>query len=121
MELEPFGFVFNGAPLKDRPASALSVVGMCAYIHSLPVNLDPLLNHARTHPTIRSLVLLFDSLDRLEQSLKPSAEVLTLASETIDLVLAYEMEEERKAVGVDLVTLEPNGASPVASLPLSRY
>lgn len=121
-----FHFVFEETPASaDRSVSALSVVGIHAYINKyvndLPVNFDALVHHAKTHPTIRVLVLLFSSLRSLQESLKPFVEVLTLASETIDLVLAYEDEEERRAVGVDLVTLEPNGASSVVSLPLSHY
>ncbi|KAI0763892.1 hypothetical protein BC629DRAFT_1737939 [Irpex lacteus] len=114
MRLEPFCFVFEGTPSTDRSASSLSVVGMHAYIEGsyyLPAadNFDALVNHARTQPTIRALVLLFDSSDRLQEFVKRFVEVLALTTETIDLVLAYEKEEERKAVGVDLVTLEPNG------------
>ncbi len=121
MHLYPFRFVFEEAPVTDRSASALSVVGMHAYIMyttDLPAHFDALVDHARTQPTIRALVLLFESLSHLEESVKPFVQVLGPASETIDLVLAYEAKNwmERKAVSVDLVTLEPNGASPVASL-----
>ncbi|KAI0797434.1 hypothetical protein BC629DRAFT_1592465 [Irpex lacteus] len=114
MYLYPFHFVFEEtSAYTDRSASALSVVGMHAYIvdHSwrrLPANFDALVTHTRTHPTIRALVLLFESLDRLQNFVKPFIEVLVLAAETIELVLAYEEEEEDKAVSVDLVTLEPN-------------
>ncbi|KAI0763872.1 hypothetical protein BC629DRAFT_1542394 [Irpex lacteus] len=111
-----FLFVFEAtlaAATTDRSVTALSVAGMHAYIDSddiakLPANFDALVNHARTHPTIRALVLLFDSFDRLKKSLEPFVQVLALAAENIELVLAYEMEKENKAVGVDLVTLEPN-------------
>ncbi|KAI0748977.1 hypothetical protein BC629DRAFT_1599073 [Irpex lacteus] len=119
MDLYPFHFVFEEAPSTDRSASALRVVGVHAYIWStsddlpfakLPANFDALVNHARTHPTIRALVVLSDSLDCLQNSVKPFVEVLALATETIELVLAYEKEEERQAVGVDLFTLKPSGA-----------
>lgn len=119
MELRPFHFVFEGATPTDRSASALSVVGMCAYIHkhsTFLADFDVLVNHARTGPSIRSLVLLFDSFDLLRQPLNPLVEVLAPVSETIEILLAYETKEEHKAVGVDLVTLELNGALPVASL-----
>ncbi|KAI0748980.1 hypothetical protein BC629DRAFT_130016 [Irpex lacteus] len=115
MRLEPFSFVFEETPAPtDRSVSALSVVGMHAYIvdHSwrrLPANFDALVTHTRTHPTIRALVLLFDSSDRLQKSIKPFVEVLALATGTIELVLAYEEWKEPRAVGVDLATLEPNG------------
>ncbi|KAI0731732.1 hypothetical protein BC629DRAFT_625863 [Irpex lacteus] len=120
MHASVFHFVFEEAPATDRPDSVLSVVGMHAYIHEynkLPANFDALVNHARTQPTIRALVLLFNSLDYLQESLKPFLEVLTLVSETMDLVLAYEKMEECTAVGVDLVTLEPNGASSAGIAP----
>ncbi|KAI0763913.1 hypothetical protein BC629DRAFT_1542807 [Irpex lacteus] len=112
MQLRPFHFVFEEAPATDRSASALSVVGMHAYIvysSDLPANLDALIKHASTQPTIRALVLLFESLDDLQKSMEPFVQVLALTAETIELVLAYEDEEERRAVGVDLTTLEPNG------------
>ncbi len=118
MNLYPFHFVFEEAPATDRPDSVLSVVGIHAYIYhlrELPASFDALVNHARTRPTIHALVLFFDSFDYLQESIKPFVEVLALATGTIELVLAYE-EKERKAVGVDLATLEPNGASLVASL-----
>lgn len=126
MYLDPFQFVFEEAAIStDRSAFALSVAGMHAYIneyHKLPAKFDALVNHTRTHPTIRALVLLFHSFDSLQETMKPFAEVLTLATVTIELVLAYKMEKERKAaVGVDPVTLEPNGALFVPSLSLSRY
>ncbi len=110
MSASVFHFVFEEAPATDRPDSVLSVTGIYVYISSLPVNFDALVNHTRTRPTIRALVLLFDSLDYLQESLKPFLEVLTLAGETIDLVLAYEKKKECTAVGVDPFTLEPNGA-----------
>ncbi|KAI0763917.1 hypothetical protein BC629DRAFT_1596848 [Irpex lacteus] len=112
MRMNPFYFIFEEALSTDRSVSALSVVGMHAYIHEyyeFPANFDALVNHARTHPTIRALVLLFRSINHLQESLKPFLEVLTMATETIELVLAYEKEEEGQAVGVDLVTLELNG------------
>ncbi|KAI0797433.1 hypothetical protein BC629DRAFT_1734336 [Irpex lacteus] len=108
MHASVFHFVFEEAPATDRPDSVLSVTGIYVYISSLPVNFDALVNHTRTRPTIRALVLLFDSLDYLQESLKPFLEVLTLAGETIDLVLAYEKKKECTAVGVDPFTLEPN-------------
>ncbi len=121
MRVDSFYFAFEEAPSTDRSASALSVVGMHAHIddrslRKLPANFDALANHARTHPTIRALVLLFRSLDDLQKSMETFVQVLALAAETIDLVLAYEEREERRAVGVDPVTLEPNGASLIALL-----
>ncbi len=124
MRLGRFHFAFEEASAPtDRPDSVLSVVGMHAYISSLSANFNALVSHARTYPTIFTIVLLFGSLHSLQQSLKHFVEVLALATETIELVLAYEddSEEERRAVGVDLVTLEPNGASSVPSFPLSQY
>lgn len=123
VELDRFHFVFEEAPSTDRSASALRVVGIHAYIYNVPANFDALVNHASIHPTIRALVLLFDSSDRLQEFVKPFVEVLTLTTqaETIELVLAYEEGRENKAVGVDLVTLKPNGASFVSLFPLSRY
>ncbi|KAI0748982.1 hypothetical protein BC629DRAFT_130072 [Irpex lacteus] len=116
MRASVFHFVFEEAPATDRPASALSMVGMHAYIvNTLPGNFDALVNHARTRPTIRALVVLFDSFAALRASVRHFVEVLVMAAETIELVLAYEEREERKAVGVDLVTLEPNGASSIVS------
>ncbi|KAI0763898.1 hypothetical protein BC629DRAFT_1737943 [Irpex lacteus] len=114
MRLSQFQYVFEGAPPTDRSASALSVVGMCVYIDGrgwgkLPANFDALVNHARTHPAIRALVLLFESFADLQLSVRPFVEVLSLAADTIKIVLAYEKEEECQAVGVDLVTLEQNG------------
>lgn len=112
MNLDPFHFVFDKASATDRSASALSVVRMHAYIdypYDLPANFDALANHARTQPTIRAFVLLFDSLDRLQQSLKPFVGVLTPVNETIEILLSYG-EKAGRAVGVDPVTLEPNGA-----------
>ncbi len=121
-----FNFVFEEAPFTDRSASALSVVGLHTYIHDrnssdLPANFDALVDHASTQPTIRALVLLFDSLDDLQVSVKPFVGVLAPVTETIELVLAYEEEEEDKAVSVDLVTLEPNGALPDTSLLRLQY
>ncbi|KAI0763901.1 hypothetical protein BC629DRAFT_1596841 [Irpex lacteus] len=116
MYMEPFHFVFEEAPATDRPDSVLSVVGIYAYLNgyglrAIPANFDAMVSHARTHPTIRALVVLSDSSYRLQKFTKPFVEVLALAAQTIELVLAYEddSEEERRAVGVDLVTLEPNG------------
>ncbi len=128
MELGLFCFVFEEASSKpeDRSVSALNVVGMHAYIYdsiysTVPIDFDALVNHDRTRSTIRALVLLFDSIDHLRNSVKPFAEVLALETETIELVLAYEDKEERRAVCVNPVTLEPNGASFVASSSVSRY
>ncbi|KAI0727733.1 hypothetical protein BC629DRAFT_1577204 [Irpex lacteus] len=117
MRASVFHFVFEEAPATDLSASALSVVGVHAYIHmyeGFPANFDAqaLVDHARTLPTIRALVLLFQSSDRLLESKKPFVEVLqvAMAPENVELVLAYkEEEEEGKAVGVDLVTLKTNG------------
>lgn len=109
-----FHFVFERAPLTDRSASALSVVGIHASIgNMLPVNFDALVDYLRTHPTIRALqvILLFNSLYSLQESLKPFVEVLraAMAPENVELVLAYK-QERCKAVSVDLVTMEPSGA-----------
>ncbi|KAI0725934.1 hypothetical protein BC629DRAFT_1741801 [Irpex lacteus] len=112
MQLRPFHFVFEEAPATDRPDSALSVVGIHAYIlfsSDLPANFNALVDHARTRPAIRALVLLFESFADLQVSVGPFVEVLSLAADTIKIVLAYEKEEECQAVGVDLVTLEQNG------------
>ncbi|KAI0763870.1 hypothetical protein BC629DRAFT_1542371 [Irpex lacteus] len=127
MRAGPFRFVSEETLTStDRSVSALSVAGMHAYIQSdcneyisdkLPANFGALVNHVRTQFTIRALVLLFDSFEHLQHSMKDFVDVLGPATETIELVLAYE-EGGHKAVGVDLVTLEPNGASPVASVPL---
>lgn len=114
MQLVPFQFVFGEALSTHRSASALSVVGMHAYIYkyaNFPANFDALVNPLRTHPTIHALVLLFDSLDRLRKSMKPFAHLFSPSTGAIDLVLSYsEGKKEGRAVGVDLVTLEPNGA-----------
>ncbi len=129
MDIGMFHFVFEEHTSEGRLVSALSVVGICAYINehpstNLPASFDALVNHIRTHPTIRALILLFDSFDRLvQESITPCLDGLVLVTETIQLhvVLAYESEEEHsKAIGVDLVTLEPNGASTVASVPLGN-
>ncbi|KAI0763919.1 hypothetical protein BC629DRAFT_969855 [Irpex lacteus] len=130
MRMDPFHFVFEEATAStDRSASALSVVGVHAYIHkyaTLPANLDALAKHASTQPTIRALVLLFYSFDILQDSVKPFVEVLGPATEAIEFVLAYEEEEEKskaeqdggrkktgRVLGADLATLEPSGASPL--------
>lgn len=128
MNLYPYSFVFEEAPASaDRSASALSVVGMHAYIYDsneLPVNFDALVNHTRTHPTIRvALLLLFDSFDNLQERLKLFIEALDPATEAIEFVFAYEEEEEKskaehdgerkktgRVLGADLTTLEPSGA-----------
>lgn len=121
MYLGSIRFVFEEAPsTTSRPPSSLSVVGIHAYIYndswpsskicSRPVNFDVLVNHARTSPTIRATVFLFDAFDRLQESMKPFIRVLGAETEAINFVLAYEEEEKRRAVGVDPVTLEANGA-----------
>ncbi|KAI0763894.1 hypothetical protein BC629DRAFT_1443100 [Irpex lacteus] len=140
--MDPFHFVFERAPLTDQSASALSVVGMHAYIddfdlRTIPANFDALVNHARTQPTIRALVLLFDSFERFQNSMKPFVEALDPATEAIEFVCAYEEEKDEeekdeeekdeeekdeeekggkkrreltgRVLGVDMFTLEPTG------------
>ncbi len=109
MQLNSFYLIFEKAS-STASSSALSVVGMYTYINSdLPVDFNALVTHTRTSPTIRSLVLLFVSLDSLHQFLNPFVEVLALATHTINLVFAYDEKKEHRAVGVDPVTLDPNG------------
>lgn len=120
IHLDPFVFVFEGAPRTDWSASALSVVGVHAYINGFhnDANFDALVNRARTHmhPTVRALVLLFDSFSRLQQYMKPLVHLLGPGTEALDLILAYEEEEEKgreksgRVLGVDPVTLRPSGA-----------
>ncbi|KAI0763910.1 hypothetical protein BC629DRAFT_1596844 [Irpex lacteus] len=124
MRLGHFDFAFEEAPATDRSASALSVVGIHAYIYNsdnLPANLDALVNHARTQPTIRALVLLFRSIHHLQKSMNPFVQVLTLTTETVELVLAYEKKEKCGAEAVDLVTLEPNGCVDIWKDEQSEY
>lgn len=58
VNLYPYCFVFEVAPASaDQSASALSVVGMHTYIdeyHKLPDSFIAVVNHTRTHPTIRA-------------------------------------------------------------------
>lgn len=129
MRLALFHFVFKEALTSTGcSVSALNVVGIHAYIYDsddLRVNFDALVNHLMTHSIVRrDLVLLFESFDLLQESMKPVVEALQAspATENIELMLAYDEREECqcRAVGVDPVTLEPNGASSVVSLALSQ-
>ncbi|KAI0811127.1 hypothetical protein BC629DRAFT_1032784 [Irpex lacteus] len=118
MYLSPFQFVFEEISATERSTRALGVIGVHAHIdfrykYALPANLDqfgPLIHHLRTRPTIRVAVLLFTSLHNLKQAIQASTHVLDpVVTGSSTLFLVYEEEEERRAVGVDLVTLEPYG------------
>lgn len=115
-----FHFGFKASTSTHWSVAALSVLAICKYIdskdHDLPVNFDALFNHARILPRIRAILLLFDSIDHLQKSMEPFVQVLDTAAETIDLILVYKGEEERRGFGVDLGTLQPNGASSVMTL-----
>ena len=113
MYLRPFYFVFEEAQASvDGPTSPLSVVGMRTYTYKLPSNFDALLAHARTRPTIRAVVCLYHSLNDLQHNPTPFLDALSPTTESIGLVLAYEEVKgsEYRAVGVNVATLEPDGA-----------
>lgn len=122
MRTGPFHFVFEETLAStDRSVSALTVVGMHAYIDDshwhrdrLPANFNALINHLSTLPTIRATILLFVSFEHLQKSMEPFLsflQALIPATEAMNIFLAYQaLEEGRKAVGVDLATLERNGA-----------
>lgn len=127
MYLSPFQFVLEEISATQRSTRALGVIGVHAHIdfrykYALPANLDqfgPLIHHLRTRPTIRIAVLLFTSLHNLKQAIQASTHVLDpVVTGSSTLVLMYEEEEERRAVGVDLITLEPDGAYSAVSFAL---
>lgn len=110
-----FRFVFEEPSLAtDKVTSTLKVGGLCACI-GYSVNFDALVDRIRTSPTIRAIILLFHSFKHLQDKMRLCHPSLDPAAERVNPVLVYMNDEGDGAIGVDLLTLAPNGTCPFSS------
>lgn len=110
-----FDFIFEDMPLAHEPTPSLRVAQMHVYIphFELPndLKLEALIDHVRSHPSIRVLVLLFGSFWHLHRVMEPYRSDFERANDSLKVVLAYLEPPDHEAVGVDPVTMQPNGVS----------